>query len=307
MLSMRRPWWQTLTGMTLLHASLHGIAHASTMQVSALTEVEATRSRAFAGAGIALGHDPTLVWLNPASAAAEEEICITLAGNRGLFDEVTGQGTLSFPLTHGVLSAGLHYSDAGTGTFNASNGETLALDLQQDLLFLIGFSKLVVPGITAGFAGKILNSTLFGEYTSRALAGDLGLQVGFGPHLKVGVAVRNAGTQVTYLADAIPAPLSFHGGIALGRYLPNGHAILIVSDVEYLYVEKDLAWKTGIEYRIARYVALRGGMRRSTREEIKNYSGGIGVSAGGYRLDYSVRTAGEFSLPHSLSLTIAFK
>jgi len=281
-------------------------ASAGTEPVNVLTRAPATRADAIGGAATALGRDAGLVWLNPAAPAFTTNSSLTLAGQRGFFGEVLGQGLLTSPFTGGVLAFGIMYYDAGTAALYTSDGTPRKLDVQQDFMGSLTWSRAFSPALAVGVTLKGLNSILFGENTSAAFASDAGAQFRINDCLKVGVALRNIGTQLQYHEDRISLPSSFRAGAMLGTWVGKRDALLLTSDAETPLRGGEVTWCAGAEYQWHGMVSLRAGAHILPGTELGRWTAGAGIVFRQYRLDYGVQFGGGFDAPHTLSLTMVF-
>ena len=291
---------------------LASAASGQTSPVNALTIVEASRAEGFGGAAAAVGRDASMSWLNPA-AAAQSGAALTLAGQRGYFNEAAGQALVSAPFAGGALFAGLIYFDAGSVALNPDDGSSRTVRIQQDLLGSIGFAGTLAGPASGGISVKGIRSEIFGE-TAAALALDAGLQTRLNRFVKAGACLQNIGGRLRYETDAVNLPSLFRIGVAAGGWLSEWgfpsvfetDRLLVIADVEFPFAERTISFCGGVEYQLGTILAVRAGAKLANREESASFSSGIGLSAGKYRLDYSVRMGGDFSKPQTLSLTIRF-
>ena len=282
------------------------LADAESGSVNVLNKAGSTRSDAVGGAATAIGRDATLVWLNPASIAQVGQPSITLAGQRGFFGESLGQALLTAPFADGVMSFGCMYYNTGVAKAYSESGELRTITLQEDFMGAITFGKAVTPALSVGATAKGLNSSVFEEFSSAAVAIDLGAQYRITRSLKMGLAIQNFGTKLRYLEDRIPLPAAVRGGLAYG-FAPSPRDLLVLmSDAEYPMSGEGIIWSGGAEYQWNGAASLRAGMRKPAGDELATLSFGAGIIFQQYRLDYSVRIGKEFDSPQTLSLTMDF-
>jgi hypothetical protein len=292
-------------------ALVPALAAAGTAPINVLNKVEPTRTQSIGGAGVAIGVDPTLVWVNPASAVHCDGASLTMEGQQGFFRETTGQALWATPLNAGVLFAGALYYDAGVAKLATSTGAMKSYDLQQDFAGMLGYAAPISKTVSSGVTLKWLRSELFNRGSS-SLNGDGGVQVSLNRYLKVGFALQHVGTKLTYLAHDIDLPTTARAGLAFGmrpvELLPfagSKDTLVVVLDAVQPVVEKKAYWRTGLEYRWQRLIALRAGANGGGRTELSNYAAGFGLRFGRFRLDYGIRFGHAFSNPQTLSLTVA--
>lgn len=287
--------------------------YAKVTAINALNKVEPSRARALGGAATAIGYDSTLVWVNPASTAQANRSSITFAGQRGHFREITGQGLWTKPYRKGILTLGVMYYDTGSMNFRASDGSLRQMTLQQDFVGSVSYAGAISPRMNGGFTLKGIRSQLFGKASASALAGDAGWQMRLTKILKMGMAIQNVGTKLTYLDEAVSLPTATRVGFAIGARMAQlglsgamGRDVLIfMGDAELPLHEPGMTLRGGIEYQWRGILALRAGAHRAARVALSNYSAGLGFHLGQYRLDYSIRFGGVFEVPQTFSLTVA--
>jgi hypothetical protein len=288
-------------------------AGAQTATVNAFGKVEATRAQAFGGAATALGLDPTLVWVNPAAAALVADPSITLAGQRGYFGEVTGQGVWTTALGGGRIVLGALYYDAGQVSLKASDGTWRTMNLQQDFAASVSYAAALSKDVASGFTIKGLRSQLFGDFTAHAIAADGGVQMRLTDMLKGGFAVQNVGTRLKYSKEKISLPAALRGGLAMGLRMRSlgspaegdSDTVVVVCDAVLPAEENGVSLKGGAEYSWRGIISLRAGVSFSTWKELSNYSAGFGLNLRRFRIDYGIRFGSVFDNPQTLSLTIA--
>lgn len=275
------------------------------------------------GAGVAIGYDPSLIWLNPAASARITSTYVSLVAQRGLFDEITGQGLFTTQFGKGVVSLGGAYYDVGRVTLISSNNVARSVNAQRDLMGAVSYAGNLSPQVTGGVSLKGLQSELAEEFRTGGMAFDLGFQFQLMDVLKAGIAVKNFGANLNYLKDEVALPARVHAGLALlwrlGSYSPfdieTNNFLVSVVDAEFQMNGGPTHLRGGLEYHLYRIVVFRVGGRLGSNKSLGNLSAGLGFTLrkerGGklkqYRLDYSIRMlASVFALPQALSLTIAF-
>ena len=281
-----------------------------TSPVNALNTVESTRAQGFGGAAVAVGRDPTLVWVNPAAPALSEGASLTVGYQRGFFGDMAGQGIYSTPFRSGMLTFGVLYYDCGETSVYQPDYTLWTGRLQQDMMGAVGYTAPLSDSVTSGATFKYLRSTLAEQATSSAMAVDGGVQIRLSREVKIGLAVQNAGTKLHYETDYLALPTVARAGFALGFKLGGGAesaaggTLIVLGDSEYDVTSGGLSWCGGVEYQWREMVALRVGARAGTIEEASLLSAGAGLKVGAYRLDYSIRFNRYLNMPQTLSLTI---
>ncbi|MEK7474006.1 MAG: hypothetical protein AAB152_00090 [Candidatus Coatesbacteria bacterium] len=300
-----------LAGLAVAARSSGALAAQGTDAVNALNKVEAARAQAFGGAAVAIGNDPTLVWLNPAASAQVAGGSITVSAQRGYFGDAMGQALVATPVGEGMLTAGVLYFDAGEGEMYSEDLTQLwRTKLQQDVVGAVGFAAPLSPRVTSGAMLKVLHSRLAESMTASSLTGDVGVQTRVQDWLKLGFAASNIGTPLRYAGDAVASPAALRVGAAGGwrLHLSGGSrpdTLIVVGDAEMQGASGLVSWRGGIEYQVRGMVAVRAGFRAGAAREPSTYCGGVGFRVGAWRLDYTVRYNRIVDLPQTLSLTVA--
>jgi hypothetical protein len=280
--------------------------------INVTNKVEATRAQAVGGAATAIGNDPTLVWVNPASPADVRESSVTLGGQRGYFDDLTGQGLFTLPLPAGILSVGALYYDEGQTVAVRPDDTPVNARLQQDVLGGAGFAMKLTPRVATGALVKAFHSQIAEQAAMTAVAGDVGIQVRLTPSIKIGGVIQNVGTRMRFEQDPIGLPTVARAGIAAGwRFASPGaeaglyDTLILVTDEEYQVADKVAVWHAGLEYQWRGLIAIRGGARVSSRIEPGAIAAGLGLHWSRFRLDYTMRFSHDFEAPQTLAITIA--
>jgi len=300
-----------LAGLAVAARAALAPASYDTDAVNALNRVEAARAQAFGGAAVAIGNDPTLIWLNPAAAANLATGSFTVSAQRGYFGDTMGQALLALPLGNGVMTAGVLYFDAGEGEMYSEDLSTVwRTRLQQDVVGAAGYSMALTPRVSSGATLKVLHSRLAESMSANALTGDAGIQVRVRDWLKLGFAASNIGTPLKYAGDAVAAPAAIRAGVACGwrLHLSGGtkpDTLILVGDTEVQAASGLVSWRGGLEYQLRGMIAVRGGFRAGEAREPSTFCGGVGLRIGAWRLDYTLRYNSEVDLPQIVSLTVA--
>ena len=291
--------------------------------VSALNKMENARAMGMGGAGVALGGDAGLVWLNPASAFGTNPSTISFTGQQGVFGETIGQAVSTFKQDWGVLILSAGYYNAGDTKLTASDFTSRTVNTQRDFVGGAGFAASPMAGSPLGAAIKYLDTQLAEEFRSGTITADIGGQFAISDSVKTGVAIRNIGGSYRYAGDNTPAPTSITLGLAvlmrasegIGTLITGDDVAILAADTENRLNASLLSVQAGIEYRTLKILSIRVGTRQNPGAGISSYSAGLGLMfkapVGGketmFRIDYAYQF-GEmaFVQPHILGLTIEF-
>jgi len=296
-----------------LAAAFGAPAGATIAPVSLLDGFEPLRIVALGGSGAAVGYDPTLIPANPASCSTLPRTSLTLGGQRGYFGDMTGHGFLAFPLSAGVAVIGGMYYASPPAILHTASGEARRIVLQQDIESLVAYCGPLSKQVTAGASLKVLHSELFEEFTTLAVAADLGIQVRLSPVFKLGAAVRNGGPRYKYFEEAVAPPTEARLGLAGGWIVRTGgngvapDVLIVATDVVWNAVSTAASFRAGAEYRLFGVFSFRAGFQAGgAAGQLARLAGGRGFSNGPYRLDYAVKFSSTFDTPQDLALTVSF-
>ncbi|MFA6028963.1 MAG: PorV/PorQ family protein [Elusimicrobiota bacterium] len=161
-----------------------------------------------------------------------------------------------------------------------------------------------------GFAGKYIRSTLAEQYSASAFAGDAGYLVKIPDYrLTLGAAAQNFGSEMKFIEEGDPLPLTFRGGAAwvlpLDAYTnPPNQALLFSGDGDWLYHEKEWHANLGIEYSAMRTYSARIGYQLN--RDAAGLTFGFGVLWQGLRFDYAWALSEALGDVHRFSVTWRF-
>jgi hypothetical protein len=186
-------------------------------------------------------------------------------------------------------------------TFGASN-----------LIFGVSGARELNKSIDAGFTLKYVYDKI-DTYSASAIAVDAGLiHHPINEKIKVGVSLRNLGTQVSYYTkDKYSEKLPFSFGAGLSYQLSK--PLLAVIDFTKPS-GSDVAVKFGAEYKLHQMLMLRGGYMSNSADWKTggdwDWSSGLTFGAGfnwkKYSLDYGVASYGNLGFVNQLTLNYGF-
>ena len=272
------------------------------------------RTAGMANAYGAVSDDATAIFWNPAGIASTKGSEFNF-GYISYFEDVkTGNVSYDMDTGLGKLGVGLIYvsvpdierrgltDSAGMvpnqGTFGAA-----------DMAFSLALARQNVfdslPNLDFGAAVKIVRSTIDNK-TATAFAADAGMIYRAHKKLRLGAAVQNAGTQMKFVEEGDPLPISFRLGCA---YTPTD-SFLLAAQVEQYFIDKKFYPALGLEYWLAKMLALRGGYKFGYDTENLGAKAGLslgaGIKASSVGLDYAFMPYGELGDTHRASFWIKF-
>lgn len=289
----------------------------------ALLKTESPRAQALGGSGTALEFDPSLVLLNPATAARVARPSLAMGGRTGWLGGVTGSLIGILPAGRGAVSGGALYANAGQVTLNASDGTSRQVTAGTDFAAFAGLAGTVSETLSLGFTCMAYRSVLADEVSTEGVLVDAGAQIRISTHLKIGGSIRRLGMGPRYVDERVAPPASIRGGMTYGLSLAElvpglfgtQDVFVAVGDLEHRVADGINILHGGAEYWWRGLVILRGGGRKAARESLGNVSAGAGIRAmlgeawpvRELRVDFAIRLLNEgFDAPQQFSLTMMF-
>jgi len=189
-----------------------------------------------------------------------------------------------------------------------------------DLALGISYGRKV-RGVGVGGTLKIIRQTI-GEYSAQAFAVDMGVIQRFDRFpVSVGASIVNLGSQVRFIEEGFPLPLTLRFGATVGLTKRIPHAFSIQVDLPR---DGDPELRLGMEYLGFGPFALRAGYRTMSSDQRQAALGkALGSSApglsefygmfmgAGFRsklgsMDYTILPYGELGNAHRFSFTVRF-
>ena len=176
-------------------------------------------------------------------------------------------------------------------------------------MFGASYGKYISDIINWGVNIKIISETI-DEYSSQAVAADVCLlHQSPNPNLKVGLAAKNLGTQLSkFDQEKEKLPMTFTFGLA---YKLNTGVIAL--DINKP-MHTDFYGTIGLETTFQNKITVRAGYRSNANDWnvgsgidfLSGISAGVGFSWKEYKFDYAVNSYGELGFIHQLSVGYHF-
>lgn len=194
------------------------------------------------------------------------------------------------------------------GNYSGKNGTFGS----SDLVLGFGFGYVLKDNINIGINTKFVSETI-DTYSASALAFDLAiLHQTTNDKVKVGIAIRNIGTQLSYYSDSKYSeglPTVIDVGFCY-RFKKN---LLFTLDV-IRPLNYDFYGTLGAEYILYKVFALRAGYNSNSSdwkfggdlEFLSGISLGFGVKKSRYKFDYALSSYGDLGYINQLSLGFIF-
>lgn len=272
-----------------------------------------------------------------AKAAALGETGAAATGARALFYNPAGLSALKGPelyLSHARWIGETGYSGlafarkAGSGAFGFAAaylsgppidkydkfgndlGETYSAS---DIAAAVGYCPRTDTAVAFGVNLKYIRSSLEDE-TASAPALDAGLRwTAAKDKLVFGAALQNLGGELKYAGAGDPLPLTIKAGGQYSVAIQKGRGqrmdLAFFSDASYLR-DSGAALGAGAEFTSAydkdHRFALRAGYKTAANGDASGVSGGIGLEAAAYTVDYAFAPMGGLGTTHKFSVTVKF-
>jgi hypothetical protein len=316
---------KTLRPAALLPVLLHMLLATVTAQAGSNTTYTFLRSdvgaraAAMAGTFVTQTDDPNCLFYNPAGLAGIQQPSGSIGFFKHLMDINAGSLSFAYPLPDvGVLSAGLVYFNYGSFDETDDLGNVLGSFTAGDLALSAGYAGTLDDDLTYGASLKFIYSQIAG-YSSTGIGCDAGMLYRV-PDSKVtlGASIRNVGAQVSRFADTpedLPVDLSIGGSV-----VPKGLPLVVSLNFHKLNESVDAfgdrfkSFSVGGEFTLSPVLQARFGYNNAERRELKigtsaglaGFSGGVGITIEGYRLDYALSSLGKIGSLHRITLATTF-
>lgn len=319
-----------ILGLLLLSLPLVAISeNAGTSGFTSLKIIYSARANAMAGAYTSVDDDIDVIFFNPANLggyAPKREASSTFMS---YFDGYNG-GSVVYQYKRSeranvAIFGQFLASDEIKRTINGENGGYIEAGTFDNSDFIMGgtYSYYFNEQLNIGLSGKYIQETLDNKSAS-ALAFDLGiLHRPVNEKIRVGVAVRNLGTQLTYFTDSKYSegmPLVYAGGISYrtnlkGRDSENEFtpSMLVSLDLS-LPQGADLVGLIGTEFQVHEQFLVRAGYKTNSgdyknggdNEIASGFSTGVGFVRNNLKIDYALNSYGDLGFVNQVTLKYQF-
>jgi hypothetical protein len=204
--------------------------------------------------------------------------------------------------------------DSTKNTFGApTQAAASASDMAIGLSYAYNFGNyrttdFSISNISMGGTLKLIQRTL-SDRSANAVYGDAGILAEILEGLRLGFMVQNAGTTITFISAADPAPLNTKLGLAWDHKFNDANRLMIAYDVNHpidLENPNFNRWRQnlGAEYWLFNILALRGGYELGY--DLGGLTAGAGFRYGALGVDYAFVPYSLVGNTHRISLDYAF-
>lgn len=252
---------------------------------------------------VAVANDVSAIYWNPAGLVSIKDKEFAGHYSDGLVDTSYKFMGYAQPIRFGAIGCGVSTLDGGKATIYSPDGTTRKVTAQSDSLFVLSYANKIRGNLLLGGNLKMIHSELGEISKATAFAFDLGgLYSLKAKNLTFGVVVQNMGTKMEYQGEEELLPVNIKVGTA---YRFNN--LLLALDINKP-TGNELYFSAGVEYWIARLLALRAGykLKQEGNESGTGLRAGVGFMIGNYQLDYAYVRYGDLGNTHHLSLIARF-
>jgi hypothetical protein len=291
-----------------LHAETNTIYNFLRLDVSA-------RAAGMAGSFVSVMDDPNAIFYNPAGLSTLQSSMASLGFFKHLLDINSGYLSYSQAVDDiGYFGAGIVYTNYGSFDKRDELGNADGTFSAGDVAVILGYANLLEDNLFYGASVKFIYSSI-ADYSSSGLAADIGILYNIpDSRVSIGASLRNLGAQLTSYANTREElPLDFVVG---GSVVPRGLPLLLNVNFHKLNEDADKfgdrfrAFTVGGEFTLSRVLRLRFGYDNEKRNDLKigtsaglaGFSGGVGLTASGYTVDYALSSFGEIGNLHRVSI-----
>ncbi len=302
---------------TILFISILDVKATEVSPYHFLRTASNARAAALSGCYVSMPGDPAAVVFNPATIYTVEEKKFSATFLKHVLDINSGMVTYTreFEGT-GIFSGTINYTNYGSferadmygnidGTFGAN-----------DISLGVSYADELDTNLFYGVTGKFIFITLE-EANSTAFAIDAGLLYRMPDgRTHIGLSVLHAGTQLSKVGGmSEKLPLDIRAGFnhrLRGLPLLFNFSFHHLGDEEDNFFDKFMNFSVGGEFYIGEYIQARLGydnqIRRLTSiqsdRKMSGFSGGVGIKANKFNIDYAISMMGSSASLHRFSVAL---
>jgi hypothetical protein len=270
------------------------------------------RAVGMGGAFVSMADDATAVYWNPAGIARIQKGVLSINHTAWLADIGYAQATYLFhtrflPGTIGVHARSLFMDEQQVRTVFRPQGDGRSFDAG-DMAVGVTYGRSLTDKFSAGIGVSYLQSTL-ASYTGNALVFDFGTLYNTGYRsLRIGMAIQNIGSDMTFIDDQVKMPTVFRVGMSMNLYESGSQMLVMAGDFSHPPDNNERAsW--GVEYGFKEFFFLRSGYQFNY--DLERFSAGLGFKVAAAlnseaRIDYAYTDMGAMPPVHRISVDFRF-
>ena len=277
---------------------------AGTSGAVVLEQPVGARACGMAEAYTAVGREIGVLHYNPAGLISLPNRQASFTYQRGLADDNFMSLLYGQPTPLGIFAGAFSYYTAGDIELIDLDGNEWTTKAEQDFVVLAGFARKFLKNLPMGINLKIISSKLVEAESGTAFAVDLG-SLYYPPleGLAIGLAIRNLGTELKFIDEGDPLPLTICVGGAYERSF-GSQKILGSIDFPFLVYEEKITPALGFEYNWREMVQGRIGYKFNSGDT--GLALGMGFTYQNYFINYAFGLANKLENGHRVSLGVKF-
>jgi hypothetical protein len=277
---------------------------AGTSGAIALEEPLGVRACGMAEAYTAVEGEIGALHYNPAGLISLPNRQALFSYQRGLADDSFCSLLYAQPTRLGVFAGAFSYYTAGNIDLIDLDGNEWTVKANQDFVIVVGFASEFLEKYPVGINLKVISSKIVEAESGTAFAVDFGrLYHPLLEGLAVGLAIQNLGTNLRFIDEGDPLPLTMRLGTAYQRSFGNQQILLSV-DFPYLIYEQKIIPAIGFEYDWRKTIQGRIGYKFNSDDTGLTF--GLGFTYQKYIIDYAFGLANKLENLHRVSLGVRF-
>lgn len=277
------------------------------------------RSASLAGAFVAIGDDPSAIFINPASVAIDKERNFSVTFLKHVLD--VNSGSVSYHRSWnniGSFAVSAIYTNYGSFERTDANGQILGTFGANDFSLGVSYGNILDTNLFYGGTLKIISSNI-DKYSSIAIAMDFGLLFLIPEkRTSIGVSILHIGTQLsTFDGTRESLPLDLRVGVShrlRGLPLLLNFNFYNLAEQTTKFFDRFLKFSIGGEFYFGENVNLRIGYDNNIRKysssskdkKFTGFSGGLGLKFKELNFDYGVSQVGVSAIFHRFSIYYNF-
>lgn len=238
------------------------------------------RQNAMGFAFTSIADDHWSIFYNPAGISKIENV------SAGVFYSPAPFGLNELATGSAVITKKFSFGNLGLA-FN-----TYGFDLFRESKISLAFAKLFFPEFQFGFNITYYSLNIQNYGSDYSVGINLGVLSSLSENLQLGFSTKNL-NRPTYGVNKEKLSQTFSGGIS---YKPVNN-LLIALELEK-EVRYPFNFKTGLEYWLIKYLALRFGFNT----EPNNFTGGIGINYSNFQFNYAFISNNYLGLTHNFGI-----
>lgn len=270
------------------------------------------RAVAMGSSFVSVADDATAIYWNPAGIARIQKSVLSINHTTWLADIGYAEAAYLFhtrflPGTIGINARSLYMDEQQVRTIFRPEGEGRSSD-SGDMVLGVSYGRSLTDKFSAGIGANYLQSSL-ASYTGSAVVFDFGTLYNTGYRsLRIGMAIQNIGSDMTFIDDQVKMPTVFRVGMSMNLYESGSQLVLMAGDFSHPPDNSERAsW--GMEYGFKEFFFLRSGYQFNS--DLETYSVGLGFKLAAAlnseaRVDYAYTDMGAMPAVHRVSVDFRF-